>query len=87
MTVPGFVCLWCKHINVGNKTCKAFPDGIPGEIMHESYDHRHPFPGDNGIRFEIDPEKVKAAKFAAANWSSRTPTPPVRRVDVLDEEA
>ena len=33
-------------------TCKAFPDGIPVEIMREKVDHEKPYPGDNGIQFE-----------------------------------
>ncbi|MFV0389124.1 MAG: hypothetical protein ACK5NT_10250 [Pyrinomonadaceae bacterium] len=32
--------------------CKAFPKGIPDEIFNREHDHREPFPGDGGIRFE-----------------------------------
>lgn len=46
----GDQCLWCKHYIRGRK-CKAF-DWIPDEIISEDHDHRKPFPGDNGIRFE-----------------------------------
>jgi len=35
------------HINV----CKAFPEGIPEEILLGEHKHRRPFKGDNGIRF------------------------------------
>jgi len=32
--------------------CKAFPNGIPDAILTNQHDHRKPFDGDNGIRFQ-----------------------------------
>ena len=32
--------------------CKAFPYGIPDEILVEGYDHTKEFKGDKGIKFE-----------------------------------
>jgi hypothetical protein len=32
--------------------CKAYPGGIPDAIIEGKVDHRKPFKGDNGIRFE-----------------------------------
>jgi hypothetical protein len=32
--------------------CKAFPSGIPDEILQGEHDHREPYSGDNGILYE-----------------------------------
>ncbi len=44
-------CRDCKHYHLGD--CEAFPDGIPIEIFTGLFDHDDPYPGDNGIRFEL----------------------------------
>ena len=44
-------CHYCRHTN-HDGTCSAFPDGVPSEILANEFDHRKPFPGDNGIRFK-----------------------------------
>ncbi len=46
-----YQCIMCKHYRLP-QTCEAFPDGIPKEIFTCEHDHREPYPGDNGIRFE-----------------------------------
>lgn len=35
--------------------CAAFPGGIPEEISIGGFDHRRPYPGDGGQRFELQP--------------------------------
>lgn len=44
-------CNYCKHRIGTTITCKAFPKGIPKELMLRG-EHDTPFPNDNGIRFE-----------------------------------
>lgn len=47
------ICVECKHYG-GDRTCAAFPDGVPDKILRSGWDHRNPWPGDHGIRFEPD---------------------------------
>ena len=44
-------CRDCKH-RIPPDACAAFPDGIPEKILTGKHDHRRPFPGDGGVRFE-----------------------------------
>ena len=54
---PGFSCDLCKHVHKDRVTCKAFPagGGIPIEILSGGISHMEPYPGDNDIQFEINP--------------------------------
>ena len=46
-------CFSCKNIiNVHDKLCRAFPEGIPGDILLGKVNHVSPYPDDRGIRFE-----------------------------------
>jgi len=56
-------CISCKHYRMLHR-CTAFPDRIPEAIMLGEHDHRKPYKGDNGIRWElwesVDVETVEA---------------------------
>ena len=49
-------CGNCQRKFPGKPGCKAFVR-IPFEILMGKADHRKPYPGDNGIRFEPVKEK------------------------------
>ncbi len=53
MTIIIRPCFFCKHMGRPLSTkCKAFPDGIPIEIIKGKVFHDSPYPGDHGIQFE-----------------------------------
>lgn len=67
------ICFQCRHIgwvepSIG-WTCKAFPKGIPTEILASRHNHRRPFPGDHGIQFE---PKIKGAQDFDLDWQDTT---------------
>jgi hypothetical protein len=44
-------CLYFGGKSPADRTCKAFPGGIPLKIWLGENDHTKPFPNDNGFRF------------------------------------
>ncbi len=46
-------CSYCKYKNEEGRKCKAYPNGIPDAIIKGKIDHTKPYPGDNGIQFEV----------------------------------
>ncbi len=51
LTTRRLLCWFCEYYK-SNFTCKAFPEGIPGEIISGSNEHREPYEGDNGYQFK-----------------------------------
>lgn len=46
-------CFVCAHLlSYDALRCKAFPRGIPTEIIERRHDHAKPYPGDHGITFK-----------------------------------
>ncbi len=57
MTILPPQCLACIHLSEGGPlTCAAYPKGIPTAILDGRHDHREPWPGDKGIRFQPRPD-------------------------------
>ena len=58
-------CFKCANLDRSNAfnplRCRAFPDMIPVPIQMNKHDHRKPYPGDRGIRFEPIAERQTAA--------------------------
>ena len=55
MEIQASDCYECKNFNITdpvNFACKAFPKGIPNEIIDGDVKHNKPYEGDNGIQFE-----------------------------------
>jgi hypothetical protein len=50
------LCFTCKHFDRnqprGVLKCAAFPSRIPEAILLADANHREPYPGDHGIRYE-----------------------------------
>ena len=45
-------CTFCAHRSPDGTRCKAYPSGIPVELLYNEHDHRMAFQGDNGIRYQ-----------------------------------
>jgi hypothetical protein len=50
-------CGVCQHIRDTHlqRTCRAFPDGIPPDVWNGVVRHDHPIKGDHGLQFQRDP--------------------------------
>ena len=46
-------CASCANLTDRSaRTCRAFPGGIPRPLWSAEKQHRQPYAGDNGIRYE-----------------------------------
>jgi len=62
-------CTFCAHRSPDGTACKAFPGGIPAELLYNEHDHRMEFAGDNGVRYQpiilgragLSPAKIRPA--------------------------
>lgn len=58
--MTGGNCVLCVHLRASRPgeppTCEAFPEGVPVEIYTGDVTHEEPYEGDNGVRFELDPD-------------------------------
>lgn len=77
MTTSGPPICWaCEHFSgdPDDRTCKAFPEGIPAQIYWVMFDHRKPFVGDQGIQFKkVAPERIPDAVKFWFETSARVP--------------
>lgn len=75
MSQPKSQCSACSHFRSPfleperaakgeGPTCAAFPGGIVEIIYANGFDHRNPFPGDNGVRWESNGEEFPEWAFA-----------------------
>ena len=44
-------CAVCKHI-IEALRCRAFPEGVPEDILNGKFDHTQPHRGDHGLRYK-----------------------------------
>jgi len=51
LNIINTLCIECVNYN-GAEECRAFPEGIPSDILNGSFVHDKPHEGDNGIQFE-----------------------------------
>lgn len=85
------MCVRCAHYSddEGEPYCEAFGGRPPDEILMEGYDHRQPYPGDNGITFTPDgPVDVKWLEgFSASNKQAVQDPQMVDQLEDRDSQA
>lgn len=51
LNISNTICYICKHYTY-DATCRAYPDGIPQEIVDGTMQHVLPYKNDKGILFQ-----------------------------------
>jgi hypothetical protein len=45
-------CEDCRHFHIDERTCDAYPNGIPSRLLSGEFDHILPYEGDHRIRWQ-----------------------------------
>jgi len=48
MTEPAVLCVWCRHFQPETRTCKAYPGGIPRDVLLVKRPHVQVLKGQSG---------------------------------------
>lgn len=75
-------CASCAHKDIDTLSCQAFPSGIPVQVFANLTDHRLPFPGDHGTRYQ---PLAASAPAPATNAAPPPEAPPLEESPAITE--
>ena len=64
-------CFTCKHLRADERSCDAFPDGIPSLFLYLDRVHNRPYPGDHGVQYEHNEEVHSGSKSESEDSTPR----------------